>query len=345
MTSKTLQSLLTPEIARLRGYAPGVLLCVTVAMAAQFLAKSYQAPVMLFALLLGISFNFLTETEACQKGIEFCSKKFLRIGVVLLAVRITLDDIMSLGYLPIIMVIVGVLTTIAFGVLLSRIFGMNRGFGILSGGSVAICGASAALAISSILPDNRENRRLTIFTVVSVTALSTIAMIAYPILSGLIGYSYVQSGIFLGGTIHDVAQVVGAGYSISDKVGDLATFVKLLRVAMLIPVIVLLSVYMMRKPGSHGSQAVRVRSIFPLFLLGFIAVLAINSMGHIPDNIRELMASTSSWLLVIAISALGVNTSLKEVFSLGWVPFVIVLVETLYLGGLFVGGIYVLDIH
>ncbi|WP_339669824.1 putative sulfate exporter family transporter [Dasania marina] len=343
MYTKTVSAIKLISFDRVKHLFPGILISITIAMAAQFLAKNYQAPVMLFALLLGISFNFIMESDKCRAGVEFSAKKLLRIGIVLLGIRITLEDIMSLGYAPIAMVVIGVLCTMIFGIVIARVAGLKTEFGLLSGGSVAICGASAALAISSIFPDNEENKRLTIFTVISVTALSTLAMIVYPLITQALHYNDIQSGVFLGGTIHDVAQVVGAGYSISDNVGDLSTFVKLLRVATLVPVIVILSLYML--PRNSSSQGADIKSIFPLFLLGFVIVLTANSLGFIPKSLQEFMTTLSSWLLVIAISALGVKTSLKEVFSLGWAPITMVLMETIFLAGLFIAGIYFLDIQ
>ena len=155
--------------------------------------------------------------------------------------RITLSQIASLGPWPVATVIVGVATTILFGFLLARRMGLSSMFGVLSGGAVAICGASAALAIASVLPRNDKRERDTILTVVSVTALSTLAMIIYPIFATSIGLDHRQAGIFIGGTIHDVAQVVGAGYMISNETGDIATYVKLLRVAMLLPAVFAIS--------------------------------------------------------------------------------------------------------
>ena len=169
-------------------------------------------------------------------GIEFASRSILRLGVALLGVRITFAEIASLGLAPVATVIVGVATTILVGLFLSRRLGLTPMFGVLSGGSVAICGASAALAIASVLPHDRDRERDTILTVVLVTALSTLAMILYPVFATSIGLDHRLAGVFIGGTIHDVAQVVGAGYMISPETGDIATYVKLLRVAMLLPV-------------------------------------------------------------------------------------------------------------
>ncbi len=199
---------------------PGLLVSVVVALAATFLSEHYGGPVMLFALLLGIAFNFLSAEGPCKPGIEFASRTVLRFGVALLGVRITVSDALMLGPTPVLLAIVGVVTTIGVGLVLARLLGFPRLFGLLTGGAVGICGASAALAIASVLP-KREGVRESdvIFTVVVVTTLSTIAMVLYPIMLAQGHLGDTQSGIFLGATIHDVAQVVGAGFSISQEAG------------------------------------------------------------------------------------------------------------------------------
>ena len=131
-----------------------------------------------------------------------------------------------------------VVLTIAVSMLVARAMGFQGIFGLLTGGATAICGASAALALAAALPAHPLKERATLFTVVGVSALSTLAMIVYPMLAHALGLDAATAGVFLGGTIHDVAQVVGAGYSMSQETGDVATLVKLMRVAMLLPVIV-----------------------------------------------------------------------------------------------------------
>ena len=133
---------------------PGVLASATIALAATWLAQHCNAPVMLFALLLGMAFHLLHEEGQCVAGIEFSSKSLLRIGVALLGARTTLAQIADLGVGPVVTVIGGVASTIAFGVAVARLLGLRPTFGLLSGGSVAICGASAALAVGSSLPEH-----------------------------------------------------------------------------------------------------------------------------------------------------------------------------------------------
>jgi uncharacterized membrane protein YadS len=177
---------------------PGLLAAGTIAIASDWLAQHYTAPVMLFALLFGMAFHFLYEGGRCVAGIEFASRSILRLGVALLGVRITFGQIASLGFAPVATVIVGVTTTVIVGVALARRLNLSPAFGVLSGGSVAICGASAALAIASVLPQDKDRERDTILVVVLVTALSTLAMILYPILAASIGLDHKHAGVFIG---------------------------------------------------------------------------------------------------------------------------------------------------
>ena len=200
-------------------------------------------------------------------------------------------------------------------------------FGLLSGGAVAICGASAALAVGTSLPQHKDNERDTILTVVVVTALSTIAMILYPVLVKTIGFGDVKSGIFLGGTIRDVAQVIGAGYTISPAAGDIATYVKLLRVALLLPVV--FSILLLFRRGNV--HAAGERPAFPLFLVGFAGLVGLRSVGVIPELLVDLSNDFSRWCLVAAIAALGMKSSFKQVFAAGWRPVGLMIAETAWI--------------
>jgi uncharacterized integral membrane protein (TIGR00698 family) len=316
---------------------PGLLAALTAGVAATWLSQHYNAPVMLYALLFGMAFHFLHEEGRCVRGIEYSSKAVLRVGVALLGARITFEQILSLGLGPIVIVIVGVLSTIAFGAVVSRRLGLSRGFGILSGGAVGICGASAALAIASVLPKTAEGERDTIVTVVIVTALSTIAMIFYPMLVGVLGLDHVRAGIFIGGTIHDVAQVVGAGYAVSTQTGDIATYVKLLRVTLLLPVVFGIAMAMRRASG--GERAV---APVPLFLVGFAVLVVLSSLGWLPKMAIDGAAMISRWCLVTAIAALGMKTSFKSLVAVGWRPVALMVAETVWVAVLVAAALLVL---
>jgi uncharacterized integral membrane protein (TIGR00698 family) len=307
---------------------PGLIAAGTIGLAAAWLGEQYKAPVMLFALLIGMAFHFLYEEGRCVEGIEFASRSLLRVGVALLGARITASQIAGLGAVPIIMVIFGVSSTILFGVVAARWLGLSRVFGVLSGGAVAICGASAALAIATVLPDREESESDTILVVVVVTALSTLAMILYPTLVSVLHLDHLHSGLFLGGTIHDVAQVVGAGYMISTRTGDIATYVKMLRVAMLLPAVFSIAFVLTRHTLQ---QSHRTRQMVPLFLVVFAVLVAINSLGWMSATVVNAATDTSRWLLVTAISALGMKTSFGKLVAVGWRPIALTVAETAWI--------------
>lgn len=322
--------------ALLRTVYPGVLAAGTIGLAAAWLSQHYGAPVMLFALLIGMAFHFLHEQGRCVAGIEFTSRTILRLGVALLGARITADQIASLGVWPILTVVAGVVTTILAGIVLARRFGLSPYFGLLSGGSVAICGASAALAVASVLPRTKQLERDTILTVVTVTALSTIAMVLYPSLVPILGFDNAHAGVFLGGTIHDVAQVVGAGYMISTETGDIATYVKMLRVAMLLPVVLVIALVLAR----IGAESSGTRTtIMPLFLLGFAGLVAMNSVALIPAAVGSVLSDVSRWCLVAAIAALGMKTSFKDLASAGWRPIGLIAAESVWIAALVLAAV------
>ena len=312
---------------------PGLLVCLVLAAVARLLANNYGAPHMLFALLFGMAFHFLSENAAFRPGIDAATSTVLRIGVALLGTRITIDAVVSLGPGAIALVAAGTLLTIAGGVLVSRLAGYPRTFGLLTGGAVGICGASAALAIAAVLPRGRDSAQHTTFAVIAVTSLSTIAMIAYPVAARALGLDPLAAGVFLGGTIHDVAQVVGAGYSLSAEAGDASTITKLFRVALLVPVVFALSL-------AFGRQAGGPRRIpLPLFVLAFCALVAINSAGWIPAGIDRIAESASGWFLVVAIAGLGVKTSLKQLAQVGLLPVAVVVAESLFLAAWVLAGV------
>jgi uncharacterized integral membrane protein (TIGR00698 family) len=234
-----------------------------------------------------------------------------------------------LGWGPIVMVFSAVIATMLVGILLARVLNVDLKVGILTGGAVGICGASAAMAISSALPQGPETKRQTLFTVIGVTALSTIAMVLYPGIGGLLQFSDADMGLFIGATIHDVAQVVGAGYSVSTEAGDLGTFVKLLRVAMLVPVVLVVGIVI--RSGAQRTSKRGMSAPLPWFLVMFVLLFVLNSAGYISPTVARPLADSASLLLLLAIAALGIRTSLKEVMTIGFRPVILLLGETLFL--------------
>jgi uncharacterized integral membrane protein (TIGR00698 family) len=317
----------TGTVPWVRAHFPGLMFSAVVALAATFLSEHYGAPTMLFALLLGMAFNFLAQEPRFAAGIAFAARQVLRVGVALLGARITFDHVVGLGWGALAGVAAAVGLTIGFGALGAQMLGLRTRFGILSAGATAICGASAAAAISAVLPRYDEQERDTAFTIIGVTTLSTVAMVLYPIIATAFGWSDTETGIFLGGTIHDVAQVVGAGYSVSNEAGDTATIVKLLRVALLVPTVLLIALGARRVAPTTGKRP----SLVPGFLVAFVAIVILNSLGLVPQAATAAMTAASSWCIVIAISALGVKTALGSLLSVGHRAIGLIVVETAFI--------------
>ncbi len=316
---------------------PGLIVSALVALAAQFLSEHYGAPAMLMALLLGIALHFLAEEGKCVEGINLTAKKVLRIGVALLGVRISVELIISLGAGTVALLVGGVVLTIIMGLGLGRIVGQNWRLSLLTGGAVAICGASAAMAIAAVLPKDKDSERNLIFTVLGVTVLSTVAMAMYPVLTQKLGLSHHEAGVFLGGTIHDVAQVVGAGFSVSQETGEVATLVKLIRVTMLAPVVLCFSL-MFRNMASEGADVGKRAPIMPGFVIGFLILATLNSLGYIPKPTADAVADISRWALLCGIAASGLKTSLKSILDVGRAAVFLIVAETVFLAVFIVTG-------
>src|SRR5262249_44114875 len=153
--------------------------------------------------------------------------------------------------------------------------------------------------------------------------------ITYPMIAGALGLDHVRAGIFLGGTIHDVAQVVGAGYTISQRTGDIATYVKLLRVTLLLPVVFTIAFASRRKASADQPTA---KAPTPWFLFGFAALVVLNSFGLTAKPMAEAADNTSRAFLVAAIAALGMKTSFGDLVKVGWRPVALMVLETVWVG-------------
>lgn len=315
---------------RAKPLTQGVLISVIIAMASQFIAEHYGAPAMLLALLFGISLNFLGAEAHSQPGIDFSSRQLLRLGVALLGVRISGDVLTMLGGSVVALVVLAVIATLLFGFVVSRLFGFRYRFAFLSAGAVAICGASAAMAIAAILPKDERSEERLIFTVVGVTLLSTLAMIVYPVLGAAIGFDDQTIGVFIGATVHDVAQVVGAGFSVSEETGNVATLVKLLRVVMLAPVVVVAAIAIRSLAKTAQLDGARP-PLVPGFVIGFVVLAVLRTAGFIPEIIVALASEASRWLLLIAIASVGLKTMPKDIMNVGYPAVALLVAETAFL--------------
>ena len=196
--------------------------------------------------------------------------------------------------------------------------------------SVAICGVSAALAAASVLPQRRQLHDGALFVCVAVSLIGTIAMIVYPTLTELAGWDVAASATFLGASIHEVAQVVGASFALSPEHGELAVLTKLLRVALLGPVVMVLRAWSVRRGTADGNDHEKANvEALPTFLIVFIALVAIGSFVPWPQPLADSAAVVSRMCLLTAVAALGLLTHTGSLLRLGWQPVVLMVALTL----------------
>jgi uncharacterized integral membrane protein (TIGR00698 family) len=316
----------------LRRFGPGILLAMGVAGAAALaepivaalfhaLGASYRLPAIVIALMIGIALHGLAMRPVFESGLAWCVKRLLRFAIALLGVRIALSDIVNLGVGAALLVIVAMGSTLVAGVYLARFLKVSDGYGTLAGAATAVCGASATLATATVVPHYPQKGADVTFTVVAANAVSTLVMILYPPLCIALGLDTEATGILLGATIHDMAQVVGAGYAVSEPVGNTAVVVKLFRVFLLLPVVLAVGWWFMRSSGQAGKAKVPV----PGFALAFLALCLVNSaiplvpaLAPVYQPLKAVVGELSTWGLLTAIAALGLGTSLASLFRIGW---------------------------
>lgn len=295
---------------------PGLAACAAGSAAAAWLSDHYGFPIILLGLLVGLSLNFISTNEATHRGLDFASRTFLRIGIVVLGLQVTFAQIAVLGPVPFGALLVVMALTMGAGLLGARIAGQSSYAGLLAGGATAICGASAALALYGVIGKQRLSQAQFALTLVGISLASALAMTIYPLLAGQFGLSDRQAGFLIGASIHDVAQAIGGGYAFSDAAGASATIVKLARVALLAPVVALVSLLL--KPERSGDTHFWRRLALPWFILAFLAVVTLNSVISVPDTARDWALTGSKALLLLAVTATAMRTQLDLLLEMGW---------------------------
>jgi uncharacterized integral membrane protein (TIGR00698 family) len=307
---------LAPQIeVRWRDLMPGLMVAALGTLAAGFLADRYGAPLTLMALLMGLALNFLSADPRLAAGLTFSSQTLLRWGIVLVGLKVTLAQMVSLGPIALGSIALIALITIALAIFVAKLSGQDFAFGLVAGGAVAICGASAAMAIATTLGERRLSQERVALVLVGISALSGGAMLAYPIIAHQIGLGDHQAGFLLGASIHDVAQSLGAGFSFSPTAGQIATIVKLTRVALLAP---LLAIIAWRLPKEDG----RAKIGLPWFVIGFFLVAAVNSTGLVPSAVSHRAEEAASALIAMAVTAVAVRSPLNRLIGTGWTPLI-----------------------
>ena len=319
----------TPAAARRwHDYFPGAFATAIAALAAAWLADHYGAPLVLMGLLIGLAMSFVSQDKRTHAGLDLMSQTALRIGIVLVGARITAEQLVELGPLPFALLVVIMLAVILITVASARLFRQDSHAALLAGGATAICGASAALALYSLIGDKRVDQARFTLTLVGITVASALAMSLYPILAAEIGLTDTQAGFLIGASIHDVAQAIGGGFSFSPQAGEVATIVKLTRVALLAPMLMLVAMWLGRAGDAPaGKRKIPLR--LPWFITGFLLIAAINSIVAIPKPVQGAAATGAQALLLLAIVATAMKARLALLLDQGWRSFAPIIVATL----------------
>jgi uncharacterized integral membrane protein (TIGR00698 family) len=320
--------------------APGLLVAILIAAIATVAARRLHWPDMLVALGLGLILAQTLRGRRWSPGFSFAARPVLRAGIALLGIRVTLTQLATLGWPTLLTVIVAIVAVFAAAWVLARLLKLPAGFAAIAATSVAICGISAALAAAAVLPQRRYLREATLFVCVAVSLIGTIAMIVYPTLTELTPWDTAASAVFLGASIHEVAQVVGASFALSPEHGDLAALTKLLRVALLAPVVMILRWWSIRHHEVDRS-AVQNTGVetFPRFLIVFIALVLLGSFVSFPRAMVEAASLLSRACLLTAVAALGLLTHTGSLLRLGWQPVVLMVVLTLVIAAVAALGV------
>lgn len=323
----------------------GVLLITLFSCAAFYIGemnfvKELSFSPMIVGIILGMLYanslrNNLPETWV--PGIQFCSKRILRIGIILYGFRLTFQDVLAVGLPAIFIDTIIVTTTILGGILIGRMLKMDRGIALLTSIGSGICGAAAILGAESTIQTKPYKTAVAVSTVV---IFGTISMFIYPILyhNGTFVLSANEMGIFTGATLHEVAHTVGVGNAMGKEISDVAIIVKMIRVMMLVPVLLITS-FMVSQPAiKAGEQNGSMKKVsIPWFAIGFLAVIGFNSFDLLPQSLTAFINNVDTFLLTMAMTALGAETSIDKFRKAGAKPFVLASILYIWLiaGGYF----------
>lgn len=318
---------------------PGWILLAAVATAALLLGRTQDAVgALLIALLLGLLIrNAGLFHPAFRPGVQRATKPLLRLGIVILGLQLALPEILALG-VPVLTLILG---TVTLGFLFTHWFarrmGLSPAAALLYAAGFSICGASAVAGAQSVV--NADDDEVA-SAVAMVTLYGTAAMLALPVLSGVLGLTADQSGIWIGLTVHEVAQVVAAGGMVGAAALAAATVVKLGRVVLLAPVLTFSTVFWKRR-GEQSPDAPKV-PLVPLFVLGFPAMVAVRSTVPLPEEVLTAASLTASWLLAAAMFGLGVGIDIRKLLRTGGRGALVGGASTLVMGGGTLAGVLLL---
>lgn len=314
----------------------GVLLIALFSCAAFYIAefefiKRLSFSPLIIGIILGMLYanslrNNLPETWV--PGIKFCTKQILRLGIILYGFRLTFQSVIAVGTEAIVIDLIIVTATLLLGIGAGKLMKMDKDISLLTATGSAICGAAAVLGAESVIKPQPYKTAVAVSTVV---IFGTIAMFLYPALynAGVILLDETGMGVYTGSTLHEVAHVVGAGNAMGDNISDTAIIVKMIRVILLAPVLLIMSFF----TGGGPAKGEKRKITIPWFAFGFIAVIGFNSFNLLPSQAVSFINNFDTFLLTMAMTALGAETSINKFKQAGAKPFLLATILFVFLMG------------
>jgi uncharacterized integral membrane protein (TIGR00698 family) len=273
---------------------------------------------MILATLIGMTLHNVFGTPAWAKpGITFSLKRVLRLGIILLGLQLMASQVAQVGLAGVAVITATLIATFVFTKWLGRVIGVDAKLTELIGAGTSICGASAVIATNTVTRADDED---VAYAVACVTVFGSLSMFLYPMLPGLLHLTPKAFGLWSGASIHEIAQVVAAAFQDGAGAGEIGTVAKLTRVMMLAPVVITLGVVAVRRAAHAAGDPSRATPPMPWFVLGFVAMVIINSVVVIPAAPKAWIALATTFLLSTALAAMGIETDFRKLKAEGLKP-------------------------
>lgn len=314
------------------GLLPGLLACAGIGLIAYLLRMlpglGNFSP-MIIAIALGIIFgNTFGISAGFRPGIAFSMRRLLRAAIVLLGLQLTFFQVADTGLRGVAIIVVVVTSTFFFTLAVGRLIGADERLTRLIAAGTSICGASAVAAANSVVAADDED---VAYAVACVTVFGSIAMFGYPLIEHLLVLAPRDYGLWAGSSIHEIAQVVAATFTVGHEAGEFGTVAKLTRVMTLAPMVFLMAMLALRRSGGAAGRA---KAPFPWFVVGFVAMVGVNSLITIHPTIRQETSVLSTFLLTMALAAMGLETNIAKLRARGVRPALLGAIASLFIAGL-----------
>lgn len=315
----------------IKKYSLGIVITVVLALVANFISGFVPLNLIsgsVFALLIGMLLHpFVAQVKEAKAGIQFVSKKVLQLAIILMGVTLSFSQVVEVGKYSLIVMIFTLFTAFGGGYVLGKLFGMNWKLSALISAGAGICGGSAIAAIAPTI--DAEDKDIA-YAISTTFLLGILMVILFPLAGRYFHMSDIGFGLWVGTAVNDTSSVVAAGYAFSDAAGAFSMIVKLTRTLAIIPTVLIFSLIHQRMSvqvltkeeqcKARTTPKIKIKHLFPYFIVFFLAMVTIKSIGIIPDEVGNRIAVLSKFLTVMALGAIGLKINIKEVLSSGVKP-------------------------